>query len=163
MNIIDIIILVALIPAITKGLKDGLLKQAAGVAGLLAGVYLAYKFSDLLSTYLNNWINTSEQVVKIISFALIILVVIICLSLLGKWLTKILEVATLGWINKLLGVIIAIAIDLTILGVIAYLITYINSEWFVLVPKESITDSKFFSPILNLAQSVFPYLKSFFV
>ena len=72
MAVIDIIILVLLALAVIKGLKDGLIRQIGGIAGLFIGIILAGRFSSLLADWLGQWVNASENIVKIIAFILII-------------------------------------------------------------------------------------------
>lgn len=162
MNFIDIIILVIFAIGIFKGIKDGFIGQAAGIGGIFLGIWLAYKFSALLSTYLTKWIPSfTESTVKIISFAIIIIAVIIAVHFLGKLVEKVITISMLGWLNKLLGVIIALAATAFIVGLILTLITYINNTWFTLIPADKIAESKLYTPLSDLANTVFPYLKSF--
>lgn len=162
MNVIDIVILCLFIPGIIKGINDGVIKQIAGIGSLFLGAYLAYKFSYLISKYVSEFLNTSEQITKIISFAIILIGVIVLMVIIGKLATKLADAITLGWLNKLLGAIIACVSTILILGLLAHLIIYINTSWFEIVPKEQIADSKLFQPISDCANFIFPYLKTFF-
>lgn len=162
MNTTDIIILVILGIALIKGLKDGLVRQIGGIVGLILGIYLAYKFSDLLSGWLNQWINASESIVKIISFSVIIIGVVLCMSLLGRLLEKIFQLTTLGWVNRVLGVLFSLFAAILIIGVLASLLTYVNEEWFTLIPENQFSDSKLIEPITKISDTIFPYLKKLF-
>ncbi len=160
--LIDIVILVIFAIAIFKGIKDGFIKQIGGIAGLLLGFFLAYKFSSLLSGWLKQWLNASESIVKIVSFALIIIAVILCMSLIGKLVEKIIKITTLGWLNRLLGVIFALFAAVLIVGVFISLINYVNESWFVLIPSDKMSESKLIGPITKVTDVIFPYLKTFF-
>lgn len=162
MNTTDIIILVILAIALIKGFKDGLIKQIGGILGLILGIYLAYKFSDLLSEWLHQWINATEYIVKAISFSLIVIGVVLCMSLLGKLLETLIKITTLGWINRLLGVIFSLFGAVLIIGVLVSLLSYVNDTWFSIVPKDQFSDSKLIEPIRQISDTIFPYLKSFF-
>lgn len=162
MVITDIVIICLFAPAIIKGLKDGFFKQAAGILSLFLGAYLAYRFSDLASSYISEWIKASPEIIKIISFALIMIGVIFLVSLAGKLITKLFDMAALGWMNRILGVITACLTAALILGLLAQLILYINATWFEIVPKEQLAESKLFKPLCDMADFIFPYLKDFF-
>ena len=153
MAVIDIIILILLLLAVIKGLKDGLIRQAGGIAGLFIGIILAGRFSALLAGWLGQWINASENIVKIIA---------LCMHLLGKLLEKIIQLATLGWVNRILGMVLSIATTVLLIGVLLSLIEYVNDTWFTLVPKEALEGSKGVQIITSITDSVFPYIKELF-
>ena len=162
MAVIDIIILILLLLAVIKGLKDGLIRQAGGIAGLFIGIILAGRFSALLAGWLGQWINASENIVKIIAFVLIIIATCLCMHLLGKLLEKIIQLATLGWVNRILGMVLSIATTVLLIGVLLSLIEYVNDTWFTLVPKEALDGSKGVQIITSITDSVFPYIKELF-
>ena len=57
MTVIDIIILVLLALAVFKGIKDGLVRQVGGIAGLILGNFLAGRFSAIMAGWLHLWID----------------------------------------------------------------------------------------------------------
>ena len=162
MGIIDIIILIIIALAIFKGLKDGFVKQAGAIIGLIAGVILASRFSSILAIRLHQWIEVSENIVKIISFIIILIGVCIGMGFLGKLFEKLLKAITLGWLNKLLGVILSVFTATLIIGLLISLINYVNASWFTIVPPAELSKSKGVELIEPLTNSIFPYLKGFF-
>lgn len=162
MTVIDIIIIVLLALAVFKGIKDGLVRQVGGIAGLILGIFLAGRFSAFLAGWMHQWINASESTVKAVSFAVIIIVVCLCMYLLGRLLEKIIKITTLGWINRLLGVVLSVCTVVLLIGAVISLIEYINSTWFVLVPQEQLAKSKSIQIISSVTDAVFPYLKQLF-
>ncbi|HIZ86512.1 MAG TPA: CvpA family protein [Candidatus Coprenecus stercoravium] len=162
MTVIDIIILILLALAIFKGLKDGLVRQVGGIAGLFLGIFLAGRFSALVASWLNQWINVPENIVKIISFVLIIIAVCICMSLLGRLLEKIIKITTLGWVNRILGMLLSITTTVLLIGVLLSLIDYVNSTWFTLIPSDQLNASKSVQIITSISDAAFPYIKQLF-
>ena len=63
----------------------------------------------MLGVQLAEYITASEQVLKVISFAIILIVTFLILGLVAKALEGILNLVMLGWVNKLLGGAFAIA------------------------------------------------------
>lgn len=162
MTVIDIIILILLALAVFKGIKDGLVRQVGGIAGLILGIFLAGRFSSLLSGWLHQWLDASENVVKAISFAVIIILVCLCMYFLGRLLEKIIKITTLGWINRLLGVVLSVCTVVLLIGAVISLIEYVNTTWFVIVPPERMAESKSVQIISSITDAVFPYLKQLF-
>ena len=83
------------------------------------------------------------------------------LNLIGKLLEKVLDIALLGWLNRLLGMVVSIATGALVIGTLVYLVNSANSL-LGFIPQEQIDQSKFFKPLLTLVQTVFPYLKQLF-
>lgn len=162
MTVIDIIILILMALAVFKGIKDGLVRQVGGIAGIILGIFLAGRFSSLLSGWLHQWLNASENVVKAISFAAIIIIVCLCTYLLGRLLERIIKITTLGWINRLLGVVLSVCTAVLIIGAVISLIEYVNTTWFVIVSPERMAESKSIQIISSITDAVFPYLKQLF-
>ena len=162
MGTIDIVILACFLPAIFIGLKNGLIRQLVGLAVVILGIWLSVRFSDVVSVWLIAAKITTEPFwAKAISFVLIFVAVALVLNLIGKLLEKVLDIAMLGWLNRLLGMVVAIATGALVIGTLVYLVNSANSL-LGFIPQEQIDQSKFFKPLLELVQTVFPYLKQLF-
>ncbi len=163
MTVIDIIILVLLALAVFKGIKDGLMRQLGGIVGLILGIFLAGRFSAMLSGWLHRVAPTlSENVVKVLSFIVIIVVVCLCVVLLSRLLEKVIKITTLGWINRLLGVLLSVSAVVLLIGVVISVIEYVNTTWFTIIPPEQMAKSKGVQIISSITDTVFPYLKQLF-
>ena len=137
MTVIDIIILVLLALAVFKGIK--------------------------LSGWLHRVAPTlSENVVKVLSFIVIIVVVCLCVVLLSRLLEKVIKITTLGWINRLLGVLLSVSAVVLLIGVIISVIEYVNTTWFTLISPEQMAKSKGVQIISSITDALFPYLKQLF-
>lgn len=162
MGTIDIVILACFLPAIFIGLKNGLIRQLVGLAVVILGIWLAVRFSDVVAAWLTAAKITLEPFwAKALSFVLIFVAVALVLNLVGKLLEKVLDIAMLGWLNRLLGMVVGIATGALIIGTLIYLVNSANSL-IGFIPEEQIEQSRFYKPLLELVQQVFPYLKSLF-
>jgi membrane protein required for colicin V production len=159
MNILDAIILIALIPALIQGLRKGFISQAISIISIIAGIWASARFADMVTEWLSQYITTSEQAMKIISFTLILVIVFIILGLLRKFLESIINVVMLGWVNKLLGAVFSLTKALLIIGLIILAFNSLNNT-FELVKPEVIADSVLYNPVKELADEVFPYIKN---
>ena len=160
MNILDIIILICFVPALVQGLRKGFIAQVIAIVSILAGVYLSFRFSSAASMWLSQYIQGSEQVLKIVAFALILVGVAAAFTLLGKLIEGIFKIVMLGWLNKLLGVVFALIKCLLILGLVVLAFNSLN-DTFGFVKPEQLSGSVLYPIIKDIADSVFPYLKSF--
>lgn len=161
MNILDIIILICLIPALIQGIRKGFISQIIGIVSIIAGVWASSRFASLVSNWLSQYLTGSEQLLRIISFVLIFILVIIGLALLGKLLEATIKIVMLGWVNRLLGAMFSIFNCLLVLGLISLAFTAIN-ETFSLVKPEVINGSLLYPIVEWTADNIFPYLKQIF-
>ena len=103
MNWLDIVIIVALVIPIFIGLKQGIIKAALSLAGLIIGIVLASNFYEPLSKVLGFIPN--EAVANIVAFILILVVVMVIATLLARLLKFIASVTMLGWVDHVGGAI----------------------------------------------------------
>ena len=159
MNILDAIILIALIPAIIQGLRKGFISQAISIISVIAGIWASARFANMVTAWVSQYITASEQILKIIAFALILVIVFIILGVLGKLLEGVLKLVMLGWVNKLLGVVFSLFKAFLIIGLVIIAFNALNNSFGIIKP-EVISDSVLYGPLKNLADAVFPYIKN---
>ena len=161
MNILDIVLLVCLIPAVIQGLRKGFIAQVVAIISLVLGGWLAYRFSSAVTEWLGQWISASGPALNIIAFILIFAIVVTLLFLLGKILEASIKIILLGWLNKLLGLVFSLFKYVLVIGLLIILFDSINGK-FSLVSDEFLDSSFLYSGIRSISWSVFPYLKSVF-
>lgn len=161
MATLDIILLCCFIPGIIRGLSKGFLEQALALAGIVLSVWAAFHFSALVCTWLKPYVSVSETTLNVISFALILIVISLVVVLVAKLLTKVAELAMLGWLDKTLGLVFALAVNALVIGVVIILFDTVNTK-FELVKPEVLDASVVYTSLRDLSYLVFPYLKSFF-
>lgn len=158
MNIVDIILLICFVPALVQGLRKGFISQVIAIISIIAGVWVSARFTASASTWLAQYIEGSEQVLKVISFALIFIAVIAVLAILGRLLEGTVKLIMLGWLNRLLGMVLSLVKAGLIVGLVIMAFCSLNNT-FSLVSEEVLNDSVLFPPLKNMAYTVFPYLK----
>ena len=161
MATLDIILLCCFIPGIIRGISKGFLEQALALAGIVLSVWAAFRFSSLVCTWLKPYVEVSETTLNVISFALILVAVSLLVFLVAKLLTKVAELAMLGWLDKTLGLVLALAVNALVIGVFIILFDTVNTK-FSLVKPEVLDGSIVYTSLRDLSYIVFPYLKSFF-
>lgn len=158
MSILDIILLICFVPAIFQGLKKGFIAQAISIISIVAGIWASAHFADITADWIAQYITASEQVLKLVAFALILVVVFLALAALGKALEGMFKLVMLGWFNRLLGLVFALLKTGLIVGLAIIAFNSLN-ETFNFVQESVLNESVLYPPLKKLAYEVFPYLK----
>lgn len=158
MNILDIILLICFVPAIIQGLRKGFIAQAISIISIVVGIWASARFANIVTAWIGQYITASEQVLKLVAFALILIVVFLVLAALGKMLEGVFRLVMLGWLNKLLGVVFALLKTVLIVGLLIIAFTSVN-DTFKFVQESVLNESVLYPPLKKLAFEVFPYLK----
>jgi membrane protein required for colicin V production len=124
--LIDIICLILLVWAVFKGLRNGLILGIFSFLALIIGLAAALKLSALAAAYLGENIDVSERWLPFIAFALVFLVVVFLVRLGAKAIEKILQLALLGWINRIGGILFYALIYLMVFSIILFYVTQLN-------------------------------------
>lgn len=160
MAILDIILLLCFVPAIVSGISKGFVKQAVDLAAILVAAWAAFHFSTVLGGWLGRYITLEPSILNVISFVLIIIVAAVLLNLVGTLVTKALQAVSLGFVNRLLGLVFAVLKVAVVLGLLILLFETLNSTLHILKP-ESTADAVVYNALKEAAEKVFPILKTF--
>lgn len=104
MNPFDILIIVVLGYSLVRGLFRGLVKEVSSIFGVLGGFYAAYTYYKILAGLLAGLIH-DKSYLNILSFLIIFCGVLIVVSVLGVVIKYLLNIAFLGWVDRIGGVI----------------------------------------------------------
>ena len=159
MSIIDIILLICFVPAVINGIRKGFISQVISIVSIIAGVWVSYEFSTIVAEWIGQYIQASENVLHLVAFALIMVGVFLLLALLARLIEKLVNFVMLGWLNKLLGVAFALIKSGLIIGLVIMAFNSLNNN-FHLVNEQLLADSTLYTPLKDIAYTVFPYLKS---
>lgn len=158
MQPIDIIISVLLIAGFIGGLRDGIVKQVVGMAGLICGLLIGRECYMPVGEWMTSAFGLSVRTAHITAFVLILVIVPLLFNLVGWLISKFLSVIKLGWINRLLGGVVgalkfAIFVGVAIIGI----------EFFgqsnTIVSKEQKEASVLYSPIHKTTGIFFGHIK----
>lgn len=155
MNILDIILAALLLFGLVRGFMKGFFVEVAGLAALALGLYGAIHFSHYASSYLENSVSWNEKHIQIASFAITFLVIIILVSLIGKLLTKIADVAALGLFNKFIGGLFGAAKIGLILSVVLVVFSKLNRT-IPFLTEEQLNESVLYKPVKGIVPLIFP-------
>lgn len=160
MAILDIILLLCFIPAIVTGISKGFVRQVVDLVAILAAAWAAFHFSTMMADWLGQYLTLDPSILKVVSFVLVAIVVAILLHLVGALLTKTLKALSLGFVNRLLGLVFGVLKVALILGLVILLFETLNSSLHIVKP-EATADAVVYNALKNAANAIFPILKSF--
>lgn len=158
MNFIDIILLLPLLYGAFKGFSKGFIFEVATLAGLVLGVFIAIRYSACTENFLHDFFNVSSGYLSHIALGVTFLVVVVLICVLGKVLTKIVDMVSLGLINKLLGTCLGAAKYFLVICVVL-LIADVLDDKFHFISKETREGSLLFRPFLTFAQRMYDMIR----
>jgi membrane protein required for colicin V production len=155
---IDLIFCAILIYCFYRGYSKGLVMAILSLIAYFAGVFCALHFSKQFS----EWLHWQSKFAPIISYAILFFSILILCRIIGKMIEKLLEIAQINFINKILGGIIGLLIGLMIISITSWLLFHLH-----IIQQAQINQSKFLQTlqplghvIISSAESFFPIIKN---
>lgn len=153
MNFFDIAILVVLAAFLIKGVVRGLLKELCSLLGVLVGAVLAFCFHDSLADLLVQtfrWFPPTAAV--IVAFLAFFLITILFFAILGRLLSRFVNLLFMGGLNRVAGAFFGLAEGAVLLAVILFAFSLRPLPGFV---QKSYNGSELAPPFVNLGESTF--------
>ena len=122
MNPFDIIIIVILGYSLVRGVFRGLVKEVSSIIGVLGGFYAAFTYYTMLGKLLSGLIKEPAYL-NILSFLIIFCTVLIIVGVLGIIIKYLLNIAFLGWVDRIGGVGFGLAKGVLIASVLFITLT----------------------------------------
>jgi len=135
--LIDIVFLMLMVIAIFKGFSRGLIVALFSMLAYIVGIAAAIKLSVVVANRLKEHITLSNQWLPILSFALVFIVVVILVRLGAKLIEKTFQVALLGWVNRLGGILLFVVLYTVLFSIVLFYAHQVN-----FVKPETIAASK---------------------
>lgn len=155
MNVFDIVIAVFLGFGFVRGIMKGLFIEVASLVALIGGVWGSIHFSYFIGDFLKESVSWSEKQISLAAFAITFILIIVVVSLLGKFLTKLADLAALGIVNKILGGVFGLIKIGLVLSIVFTFFDRMNST-ISFVEKETIEESILYKPVKGIAPAIFP-------
>ncbi len=107
---IDIVFAIIVIMACIKGVQKGLIIAIFSTIAFIVGLAAALKLSTAVASWLGSSVSVSAKWLPFISFALVFFVVILLVRWGAKLIEKTFQFVLLGWVNKIGGIIFYLAL-----------------------------------------------------
>lgn len=135
--LIDLAFVAMLVLAVIKGYTKGFIIAVFSLLALVVGVAAAMKCSAAAASWLSSSIHAGARWLPVIAFVLVFLVVVLLVRLGAKAIEKMVELAMLGWANRLAGIALYIVLYMIVLSVVLF-----YAEKIHLIAGQTIADSK---------------------
>lgn len=151
MNVIDIVLLAIAAWAIYEGIRDGLLVQIGGVAGLVVGVWLAFRHAERVGA----WFGMHGAEASVAGFLTVLLVTIVVIAVGSRLLRGVFRMSGLGAFDAVLGAVVSVLKSAVVVSLIIAAIDAVNVNN-VLLSKERIESSRGYIQLRNFSTKIFP-------
>ena len=117
---LDLIYAVIIVLAILHGYRRGLIVGLFSLVAVIIGLAAAMKLSIVAGKYIGKVINISDEWMPVISFAAVFLIIVLLIRLGARAIEKTIQIAMLGWVNKIGGIIFYAAVYTVVFSVILF-------------------------------------------
>ncbi|SRR5665213_1380165 len=118
--IIDITFALLMLIAVFKGLRKGFIIGIFSSLGFIIGLAAALKLSAVVAGYLGKNVISATRWLPFISFFLVFIVVILLVGLGARLIRKTIDLAMLGWLDRLGGMVLYVIIYAIIYSVLLF-------------------------------------------
>jgi len=118
--LLDLIFAVIIILAVFKGYQNGLVVGLFSLVAVIIGLAAAMKLSTVVAGYIGRAVKVSDEWLPVISFAVVFLVVVLLIRLGAKAIEKTVQLAMLGWVNRIAGIVLFVAIYTVVFSVLLF-------------------------------------------
>jgi membrane protein required for colicin V production len=162
---IDVAFAILMILAIVKGLSKGFVVAVFSLLAFFIGLAAALKLSAVFAVKLQDSTNISGKWLPVLSFLIVFILVVLLVRLGARWIDKAVQFVWLGWLNRLLGVILYVILYTIIFSIFLFYAVQLN-----LIRQDTIDSSKAYGYIqpwgpyvINSLGKVLPWFKDLFV
>jgi membrane protein required for colicin V production len=143
--------------ATINGYRKGFVSELASLAALVLGVWGGIEFSYITTEFLTVRLGIESSHLNLISFLVTFIVIVILVHLVANSLSKLIEVAMLGWVNKITGLVFGFLKTAFILSILLLIFDKIDADVHILSQKTK-SESRLYEPIRKFAPTVFPFI-----
>ncbi|WP_028322058.1 CvpA family protein [Desulfatiglans anilini] len=148
MNWLDILIIALMAFLLVRGLFRGFFREVGSLAGVVLGLLAAFRYeanlTGLLKGFLPDW-----PFLSLLSFALIMLVIMVACNVLSLALKTAFKKVFLGWLDRTLGVAVAF-----VKGMVVLYLGMVIINFFVPAASPVVAQSKLYPWVVRSSQFV---------
>ena len=147
MSIFDGIVIAIILILAIKGYFNGIIKELAGLIGIIGGLFLASKFFHQTGVYINdNLFNIpNKSAVDLVGFVVVFVGFWVLSVFIGFLLGKILKISALGGLDRILGFVFSGAKFFLLISIIVAMLWQVA---FIREKMQSISKNSFMLPVL---------------
>ncbi|MBN2732966.1 MAG: CvpA family protein [Balneolaceae bacterium] len=103
MNLLDFLIFIPILYFCYRGVRNGLIGEVLGIAGIILAVFLTFHYMDEVADYIRPLIEGNPSYLPFVAGAIIFFGTVIVIQLIAYILRRFLEVVRLNIVNRILG------------------------------------------------------------
>lgn len=147
MSALDIVFIIPIVWLAYVGFKNGLIIELSTLAALILGVFVSLYFSDVTAEFLRETFDMKTKYLNLISFIVTFILVVIAVNLIGKLIEKLLDLASLGFINKSTGGVFGVLKAAIFLSFIIFFIEKADKKKMII--SDELADNSLFYPYIQ--------------
>lgn len=161
MNWLDIIIIVVAALLGFVGLRNGVIRTAFGLAGLIGGIALAGRYYGGLAALLSptgaTWATTA-------GYAIILIATLVAAGVVGWFVAKLVHLAMLGWLDRLVGFVLGVFVGSMLCAAILAIVGKSHPSMAAVIAESAIARLLMggFPLLLALLPEEFDFVRDFF-
>ena len=150
MNIVDIVIVLIILAGAYGGYKDGFLLSLLSFVAIILGVMGGFKLMGLAMVYLGQNYQVDSAVLPYVAFALVFIIIVVCVGLLGRIIKSAIQKSLLGTADQVVGALFGVAKVAFMLSIIVWIVDSLKLN----LPKDLITNSWLLPAIASFGTKV---------
>ena|SRR5579875_3136477 len=117
---LDVVVLILLLLALLKGLRNGLIIALFSLVAFVLGLAAAIKLSAIVAAYMGTSVNVPAKWLPVLAFLSVFIIVALLVKLVARIIEQVVAVSMLGWANKLGGVVFYVLIYLFVFSILLF-------------------------------------------
>lgn len=118
--VIDLILIALLLLASVKGYKRGLIVGVFSFVAVVVGLAAAVKLSVVAADAMRQYTDIAGGWIPLLSFLVVFIAVVLLIRLAANAIEEAVKIVTLGWANKLGGVLLYVALYTLVYSVVLF-------------------------------------------
>jgi len=152
---IDIVLLLCLGWGAYKGFKKGFIIQSCMILGLVLAIWGGFTFTGKLEPFMQEHLQMSDVVCRIISFIIVLLLTFTLVYISGHLVSKVVDIVSLGFLNRLAGATFGILANALILSVLILFFDRVNEKK-QFIASETLENTYLYKPVRKVAPVILP-------
>jgi len=158
MNFIDLTILIIAVLFSIRGFIRGFVLEISSLVGLAAGYVATLLYLNQVVNLLHSFFpSLPKALIQVVSFLFLFIVTNLLLRILAHLLTKTFKLILLGWLNRLLGLLVGLLKGIVLMSIAVFIFSFLpgfNS----LLGKADLEHSIFYPVLHLLGPQLYKYL-----
>ncbi len=124
--LIDVAYTIILLFAIFRGYSKGFVVAIFSLVAIFIGLAAAIKLSATVALWLGKSTNIGEKLLPVLAFAIVLIGVALITRLIAAVIEKALQIAMLGFVNRLAGILLYVLLYTILFSVVLFFATNIS-------------------------------------